>query len=81
MKVIAMTPQEEFENWYLNAVGITVQKATRIGVYDLRLMRKAFMAGREAGRMAKDKHIPPSVKEFWSETIKEEKRLREGGEE
>lgn len=65
-----MTPQDEFERWYQTAMGITVEEASRRRMTSVKMMRAAFMAGRESGRIAKDKETPPAVREFWEMTMK-----------
>jgi len=65
-----MTPQDEFKRWYQTAMGITVEEASRRRMTSVKMMRAAFMAGRESGRIAKDKETPPAVREFWEMTMK-----------
>lgn len=72
-----MTPQDEFEAWYRTAVGITVEEANRRGLKGAKMLRAAFMAGRESGRTTANKEIPQSVKEFWTMAIDAEKKMRE----
>jgi hypothetical protein len=40
----------KFDEWYRETVGISIEHARAVGVYDIDHMRKAFDSGRESMR-------------------------------
>ena len=68
-----MRPQDEFENWYREAMGITIEEAKRRGVWDIETLRSAFFAGISIGTAS----FGAKVTGFWKTAISEEKKLQE----
>lgn len=79
-----MIPQDEFENWFREAIGITIEEAKRRGVWDIDTLQSAFFAGITIGmasfaaeRHAANRDLSEGATWFWQMAINEEKNLQE----